>query len=284
MKIRHLNCASMRPRPERLGRLGGSLIATGRMVAHCLLIETNDGLVLVDSGLGLQDVAQPARRLGKLFLRAARPQLDPHETAARQIDAAGYRTSDVRHIVLTHLDLDHAGGLADFPDATVHVYALAHRAALDPRGLGQRHRYRPIQWAHHPRWQLHDEDGEQFMGLGAVRAVVEPEVLLVPTTGHSPGHAAVAVRTSEGWLLHCGDAYFSRHEIADDPPACPVGLDLLQRSIASNGRERRANQQRIRELFARDDGAARVFCAHDPDELRSLAWGDPSSDPAAARR
>jgi len=34
----------------------------------------------------------------------------------QQVDA-----SDVRHIVLTHLGFDHAGGLDDFPAATVHL-------------------------------------------------------------------------------------------------------------------------------------------------------------------
>ncbi len=33
----------------------------------------------------------------------------------------GYSINDVRHIILTHLDLDHAGGLHDFPNAAVHV-------------------------------------------------------------------------------------------------------------------------------------------------------------------
>ncbi|WP_223281445.1 MBL fold metallo-hydrolase [Streptomyces antnestii] len=47
----------------------------------------------------------------------ARPVLDTGETAVRQVAALGYDIEDVRHIVLTHLDLDHAGGLRDFPPA-----------------------------------------------------------------------------------------------------------------------------------------------------------------------
>ena len=40
---------------------------------------------------------------------------------------------DAGTIVLTHLDLDHAGGLADFPQATVHVSATELRALQAPR-------------------------------------------------------------------------------------------------------------------------------------------------------
>ena len=44
--------------------------------------------------------------------------------------ALGLDPRDVRHIVVTHLDLDHAGGLADFPDAKVHLHAREHAAAM----------------------------------------------------------------------------------------------------------------------------------------------------------
>ncbi|WP_051484150.1 MBL fold metallo-hydrolase [Rhizobium sp. CF080] len=43
------------------------------------------------------------------------------DTAAWQIQSLGYPARDVRHIVLTHLDFDHAGGIADFPRARIHV-------------------------------------------------------------------------------------------------------------------------------------------------------------------
>ena len=55
------------------------------------------------------------------------------ETAAHQIAALGYSLDEVRHIVLTHLDLDHAGGMADFPRAQVHVLAAEHNAAFKAR-------------------------------------------------------------------------------------------------------------------------------------------------------
>jgi glyoxylase-like metal-dependent hydrolase (beta-lactamase superfamily II) len=38
-----------------------------------------------------------------------------------QVKQLGFSPRDVRHIVLTHLDSDHAGGLENFPEAHVHV-------------------------------------------------------------------------------------------------------------------------------------------------------------------
>jgi glyoxylase-like metal-dependent hydrolase (beta-lactamase superfamily II) len=270
MKVRHLNCATMRPFGERLVNGRGRLFASARMVCHCLLIETNDGLVLVDSGIGLDDCADAAARLGKLFVQVVRPRLDPEDTAVRQVERLGYLRKDVRHIVVTHLDLDHAGGLPDFPEATVHVYRDEHEAATSPRAGLEAHRYRQVQWAHGPRWQVHDLDGESFEGFERVRAIVEPEVLLLSTMGHSRGHAVVAVRDGDGWLLHCGDAYFSAREMDVDAPSCPPGLRLFQRIVAADNTSRLQNQRRLRELKRTRPRGMTLFCAHDPDELDAL--------------
>lgn len=49
MRIHHLNCGTDCPFGGALfdGRSKG---LTGHLVCHCLLIETNEGLVLVDTG------------------------------------------------------------------------------------------------------------------------------------------------------------------------------------------------------------------------------------------
>ena len=113
------------------------------IVCHCLLIEAGNSLVLVDTGFGLGDVARP-RRLSAFFRNVNRVQLRAEQTARRQIERLGLRPHDVRHIVLTHLDFDHAGGIEDFPNATVHVMDAELRAAtlraspLDRTATGRR--------------------------------------------------------------------------------------------------------------------------------------------------
>ena len=104
-----------------------------RIVAHCLLIEAGGGLVLVDTGYGLGDVANP-KRLGHPFRDMVRPRLIEDETAIRQVEALGHNPKDVRHIVATHLDVDHAGGIGDFPGAEVHLFASELVAAKAPSG------------------------------------------------------------------------------------------------------------------------------------------------------
>jgi glyoxylase-like metal-dependent hydrolase (beta-lactamase superfamily II) len=272
MRVHHLNCADMRPRGARLLGGEGGLFDEARVVGHVLVVESGDGLVLVDTGFGLHDVAEPRRRLGRGFLALNRPRLRAEDTAARQLSARGLRPRDVRHIVATHLDVDHAGGLADFPHAQVHVHEDELGAALHPKKLIERVRYNRAQFEHHPRWAPHKSQGERWFGFESVRAVLD-DILLIPLHGHSRGHSAVAVRRDSGWLLHAGDAYFSKDELHPEHPTCPPGLDLIQRMDEVDRRARLANQARLRLLTVEHGGEVEVFCAHDPRELDSLASG-----------
>ena len=55
MRIHHLNCATMCPVAGFL--TGHRGLGRGKMVAHCLLVQTErDGLVLIDTGLGTRDI------------------------------------------------------------------------------------------------------------------------------------------------------------------------------------------------------------------------------------
>ena len=77
--------------------------------------------VVVDTGFGLDQVRTP-KLLGQPFRALVQPKLDESQTALRQVEALGFSAADVRHLVPTHLDIDHAGGLPDFPDAQLHVW------------------------------------------------------------------------------------------------------------------------------------------------------------------
>ena len=274
MKVHHVSCATMCPASRRLVNGVGGYLETGEMCCHVLIVETDrDGIVLVDTGLGTADVADPKRRLGAPFVAATRPRLAVEETALRRVEALGHSLRDVRHVVPTHLDLDHAGGLSDFPDADVHVHAAELAAATTRPTRHDRMRYRPIQLAHGPKWVEYSEEGEDWMGFRRVRAIAE-DVYLVPTPGHSRGHVAVAVRDGDRWLLHCGDAYFFHGEVDGEAP-CPPGLTFFQWYVAYDDAARKANRDRLRARYTRTSGSGEValFSAHCPVELARFEKG-----------
>jgi glyoxylase-like metal-dependent hydrolase (beta-lactamase superfamily II) len=268
MRIHHLNCGSMCPRGGRLFGGTGGPWSVAPMCCHCLLIESRDGLTLVDTGLGVEDIADP-KRLGFAFIAAARPRLEVSETALRQVADLGFRPADVRHIVTTHLDLDHAGGLADFPWASVHVFAPELRAALNPPTPMERNRYRAAQLSSVAKWAPVEAGGEDWFGFSSVRALPggRDDVLLIPLPGHTRGHCGVAVWTGDGWLLHCGDAYFRHAEISPKGGRIPPGLRWLESLVNVDKAARLANQKRLMELAADHTSEVALVCSHDPVEL-----------------
>ena len=145
LEVHHLNCGTLRPRGAPLLR---AVTGSASTVCHCLLVETGRDLLLVDAGIGAADLQDPEGRLGKLFTRWVRPELDPAGTAAAAVAELGFSPREVTHVVLTHLDVDHAGGLADFPRARVHVSVAELDAAVRRQTRLERTRYNPAHWAH----------------------------------------------------------------------------------------------------------------------------------------
>jgi glyoxylase-like metal-dependent hydrolase (beta-lactamase superfamily II) len=175
------------------------------------LIETGQGLVLVDTGLGQDDYVHRTAIL-RTFQAVTIVPLDPAEAAVRQVARLGYRPGDVRHIVLTHMHFDHCGGLPDFPGARVHLPRREYEAFV-----GRPRRWTDLAYvrrhvAHGPDLALYEEAGDCWLDWPAIPLPFEPEIWLVPLFGHSRGHCGVAVKTEGGWLFHAGDA-------------APMGLD-----------------------------------------------------------
>jgi glyoxylase-like metal-dependent hydrolase (beta-lactamase superfamily II) len=273
MRVHHIGCGTLCPFGGRLidGLTRG--VGPADLVCHCLLVETGAGLVLVDTGLGVADADVSRRRLDPVHRRLMRVDLDPALTALARVRALGFAAEDVRHIVLTHLDFDHAGGITDFPRAIVHVFADELAAARRRSGLIGHVRYRPAQWGETGTWRTYAVAGESWMDFPAVRSLdgLPPEILLVPLAGHTAGHCGVAVETGEGWLLHAGDAYFNHREITPRAGPNPPGAIAYATVMETDRHLRLANRARLRDLVRRKPTGLRIFCAHDPAELERLA-------------
>lgn len=242
----------------------------GRLTCTSLLVENSESLVLIDTGLGLRDVAAPYSRLSGFFLTLVKPEFREEMTAVRQIQRLGFDPRDVRNIVLTHLDFDHAGGLDDFPWATVHLLGIERDDARRQKTWLDRQRFRPQQWSTEGNWQTYAAgEGEPWFGFDCVRDLhgLSPDILMVPLVGHTFGHSGVAVRTDEGWLLDAGDAYFFHREMDPDRPRCTPGLRFYQWMMEKNRKARLWNQQRLRELRRLHGGDVNLLCSHDVHEF-----------------
>jgi N-acyl homoserine lactone hydrolase len=172
---------------------------------NVVAVEHPAGVCVFDSG----QTARAARR-GYFprwypFFRLARFELSADDEAGAQLRRRGVDPGHVRWVVLSHLHTDHAGGLHDFPRATLVAGAAEWRRA---RGLGGRLRgYLPLAWP----------SGGPVVLAGPRVAPGQPfawshdlagdgALTVVPTPGHTPGHVALVVRDGERTLLLLGDA------------------------------------------------------------------------------
>jgi glyoxylase-like metal-dependent hydrolase (beta-lactamase superfamily II) len=233
------------------------------MVCHVLLIEGENGLVLIDTGFGSHDCDDPARRVGPTR-RIIRPALRHDETAARQVERLGFRREDVRHIVVTHFDIDHIGGLSDFPDAEIHVTAAEALGAMKTPSLHERIRFRAAQWAHGPKIMEHTPDGEKWRGFAAAKELdeISPGIALISLPGHTRGHACVAVDAGHRWVLHCGDAFYHTGTVDGTSPV-PRMVTVMEPLIAFDRKQVQDNHARLAELYRRQEPDLYMICSHD---------------------
>jgi glyoxylase-like metal-dependent hydrolase (beta-lactamase superfamily II) len=194
------DCGSMFPRGLKI-----------RGNTNVVLFETNLGWALIDSGYGTEDFLRP-NLVTLAFCAYVRTLRNPLLCAIHQIQAAGIAPRDVRHILLTHMHIDHAGGIADFPWSTVHVWEpelLAARHKRGKLGLG----YYARQWKNHEDWQIYSQTNAEWFGMPAVQlSAFSPPVYLIPTPGHTPGHCMVAFQGQDQWILQTGSAAYPFYE------------------------------------------------------------------------
>jgi len=241
-------------------------LGTPPMICHVLLVETDNGLVLVDTGFGSHDCDDHARIGPTRHL--LKPVFDHGETAARQVERLGFKRNDVRHIVVTHFDMDHIGGLSDFPDAQIHVTSAEVLGAVREPSFREKIRFRPAQWAHGPKLVEHNPDGEKWRGFAAAKELddIAPGIVLVSLPGHTRGHACVAVDAGHRWVLHCGDAFYQSGTI-DGQSQIPGVVKVLEPILAFDRKRVQDNHARLTELYKRREPDLFIVCAHDASLL-----------------
>lgn len=179
------------------------------MGMRCLLIEHDDGLVLLDSGSGNKETPKFHDIYG-IENRGAEGR-----TALEDgIRAAGFTPADVTLVINTHLHFDHAGGnswrapsgevLPSFPNAR-YVVQAGERAYAEQPNERTTASYFPANWAPIVA-------ADRFEFISGAREIV-PGITVRPTPGHTPHHQSVLVRSAGDTLCFLGDVVPTAHHL-----------------------------------------------------------------------
>jgi glyoxylase-like metal-dependent hydrolase (beta-lactamase superfamily II) len=220
-----------------------------------LVEHPSAGPLLVDTGLHASCATSVAGNMGRAgaLLYVVRME---HDQALRfQLPQRGVEPGDVRVVVMTHLHIDHASAVVDFPQATFVVDQREWSSAVHH---GARRGYHHRQFDHAFDWRTLDYSADQvesFAGFArSLDLFGDGSVRVVSTPGHTPGHQSVVLRTATGEVLLTGDATYTRRAL--DQSVLPTVIDdehLYRRSV-----------KELREYVSQTPGAV-VITGHDTE-------------------
>ena len=222
-------------------------------------VEHRDGVVLIDAGANAGCMRLP--RWHPYFQRAVQFDIAPEQEAGAQLRALGIEPSDVKLIVLTHLHIDHDGGLAAFPHARVLVSA-GERAAASGL-IGRLNGYLPQRWPSH-----FDPDPLAFADqpygpfARSRRLTADGALIALPTPGHTPNHISVALDDGERRIVFVGDAAYNQDNL----------LAGRVDGVSPNAALARDTMARLAALAAARP--TMLLPAHDPGAADRLARGE----------
>jgi glyoxylase-like metal-dependent hydrolase (beta-lactamase superfamily II) len=231
-----------------------------------ILLECDGGWLLLDTGFNTALIRDPALRRRFHGDPASRPILpgpgEPLEEEA--LAQAGIELTDIHVVAVSHLHLDHAGGLKHFAGRVpVHVQRAELAYGLSGHPEPERHGIYRIDFDD-PRIDWRQADGD---------VEIAPGVTAVLTAGHTPGHQSFVVDLAEGGgFVFAFDAADLTENIEQELPIGGV--------IGVDPAETVEPIRRLKRIAA--ERGYRLVPGHDPVEWPRLTAQLAGADPGPA--
>jgi len=174
------------------------------------LIQHNGKNILFDTGNALEAAKNPEKHWGEI-IAAYYPVMSEEQYVVNQLKSMSIEPEDINYVILSHLHLDHAGGVGDFTNATYITHQKEVQWAFNPE-CSQKGAYimqdidKGIKWQ-----QLTNNVGEAYdlFKDGAIE--------IYPTPGHTPGHLSVLIKleNSKSMLL-TSDSCYTEENLKDN--------------------------------------------------------------------
>jgi glyoxylase-like metal-dependent hydrolase (beta-lactamase superfamily II) len=169
-----------------------------------VLLQTDGGWVLLDTGFNTALIRDPHLRRRYVPSVEYQPLLPgPGEPIEESLFEIGIDVDDIHLVALSHLHVDHAGGLKLFAGRVpVHAQRRELEYGLSNHPEPERHSIYRVDFDDpNIDWQLADGEAE-----------IAPGITAVPTYGHTPGHQSFVVELDESVG---GDGFVFAFDAAD---------------------------------------------------------------------
>lgn len=258
VKIHHLNCGFFYDHASKF-------VQREHLCCHCMLIEGDKGLALIDTGLPTHRYSALKKVLHEKLMHVKDPET---YNAVSQIKALGFSPQDVRDIFITHLDHDHVGGLADFPHAQVHLHLKEYEFSKQiETSFKLKLRFKTHLWKN-AQLRFYSKPGENWNGFGSVKNTIafQDDLMILPLFGHTPGHTGYAVKDKDKWVFHAGDAFYLREDLNSTNATQSLAGEMIASVTEFNHRDRIENLNKLRKLH-RENPEIQIINSHDSDYL-----------------
>jgi N-acyl homoserine lactone hydrolase len=180
---------------------------TDWLPTYAWIIDHREGVIVVDTGQGAH-LLETGASLHPYVRWEVAFRIDREEEIGPQLRALGIGPRDVKRVVLTHLHMDHDGGLAHFPQSEILVAPGELRTASG--WAGRMRGYLPNRW---PTWfdpVPLDLTTEPFGPFAASRRLTEAgDIVAVATPGHTADHLSILVQDDDTTLFLAGDTSYN---------------------------------------------------------------------------
>jgi glyoxylase-like metal-dependent hydrolase (beta-lactamase superfamily II) len=280
MKIHAIRTGSVRIKASQVEGRGHGLARraavftdhhwTDWLPTYAWVIDHREGIIVIDTGQG-SHLLETGRSLHPYLRWNVVFRIEREQEIGPQLRALGIGPRDVRRVVLTHLHIDHDGGLIHFPDSEI----LVSRGELNrARGwMGRLRGYLPNRW---PTWfdpVPLDLTPETFGPFATTkRLTAAGDIIVVATPGHTRDHISVLAQDGDTTFFLAGDASYNE-------------TLMLAGRVDGVSADEQVSSATLRAMGRLANERPTVYLpTHDPDSAMRLAGRRPSGAFAHASR
>lgn len=191
-------------------------------VMRCLLVETDDRKILIDSGVGDKQDEKFLKNFG----------LFGDDNLLKSLNKFGFSEEDITDVFHTHLHFDHAGGtikydenrnlVPTFPNANIWVGKKHWENAINPNAR--------------ERASFLKENIQPMLESGKLK-FIDDEIELFPDfhvkifNGHTIGQLLPHINYNGKWIVYCGDLFPSSAHVYEP---YIMGYDMCARQTLAD--------------------------------------------------